>query len=81
MSGNPVNTSWMWKDGEELNGLKLNRDTGRLEWYDGVGCACGDSTAEQTVEQFRSRGPAFGNPPADVLEELETAITTLGLSN
>ena len=79
MTETPLTTSWLWKDGEELNGLKINQEKKKLEWFDGVGCACGDSTAEQTVAEFRQRGAAFGNPPEDVLAELETALSTLKL--
>lgn len=60
-----------------MNGLKLNTDRVLLEWYDSFGCACGDSTAEQTPADFRNKGAYLGLPD-DIKAELETALAALG---
>ena len=45
----PLNTSWMWRtDDGEVWGLSLDADHATVEWFDGIGCACGDSFAVQT---------------------------------
>lgn len=67
-------TSWMWKQDEEIWGLTLNVKKQVLAWMDGIGCACGDSFAEQTLTDFIEKGPRFGNPPADVVEEVHHSV-------
>jgi hypothetical protein len=68
----------MWKQpDDEIWGLTVNRDKGRVEWYDGIGCACGDSFAEQTFADFLQKGPRFGDLPDDVLAEVQTTLKTL----
>lgn len=75
---NPVNTAWMWPlDSGGVNGLKIDKDTGVLEWYDDIGCACDDATATQTYAHFREHGPAFTDAPDDVLAELDQSIRAL----
>lgn len=73
----PKTTSWMWSAGTGVNGVRIDLDEAHLEWYDAVGCACGDSTMEQSYAKFQAEGPALGNPPEDVLMELQTAISLL----
>ncbi len=73
-----VNTAWMWPlESGGVNGLKIDRDRGVLEWYDEIGCACDDATTTQTYAQFREQGPAFSDAPDDVLAELDETVTTL----
>jgi hypothetical protein len=72
-----MTTSWMWRSGEALNGLQIDTDAGRLEWFDGPGCACGDSTLSQTYADFAARGPAFADIPDDILAEVRAALAQL----
>jgi hypothetical protein len=60
-----------------VNGLKINRDKGLLEWYDDLGCACGDSTTTQTYQEYAQRGPAFSSMPEDVQAEVEQSLAAL----
>jgi hypothetical protein len=78
MSEKGITTAWMWKsDDGEVWGLTLNRSKGKVEWSDSIGCACGDSFAEQTFADFLERGARFGEPPSDVLEEVYTSLKRL----
>lgn len=74
MAQRPQTTSWMWRDGEEVNGLQLDLDDQKLLWFDGIGCACGDSTAEQSFADFLAGGPRGFNPPEDVLSEVRAVV-------
>jgi hypothetical protein len=75
----PMTTSWMWKQEDgEVWGLTIDIEKRKLEWFDGIGCACGDSFAEQTVEDFIQRGPRYGDLPDDVLNEVRESLETLG---
>ena len=78
MAEKPLTTSWMWKQDEEIWGLTLNVDEQKIEWFDGVGCACGDSFAEQTIPDFLKKGARYGDPPDDILAELRESLTALG---
>lgn len=79
MTSKPLTTSWMWKqDDGEIWGLTLDVDARKLDWYDGVGCACGDSFAEQSIQDFLQKGPRYGSLPADVLDEVRAAIAAVG---
>lgn len=77
MSDKPITTSWLWQAGEGVNGLKINTDRARIEWYDEVGCACGDSTITQTYHEFRTQGPTFSSIPDDVQAEVEASLAAL----
>ena len=77
MTEQPKTTSWLWSAGNGVNGARIDLDKAHLEWYDDLGCACGDSEAEQTYADFRAKGPAFGNPPQDVLDEMNEAVDML----
>jgi hypothetical protein len=70
-------TSWMWKQDEEIWGLNLNVKKQTLAWMDGIGCACGDSFAEQSLDDFLAQGPRFGNPPDDVVEEVTHSVKSV----
>lgn len=73
-----ITTSWMWKQEDgEVWGLTLDVDARKLEWFDRVGCACGDSFAEQTVEDFTQKGPRFGDLPDDVMAEVRNSLASL----
>jgi len=81
MDNKRVSTSWMWKDDDgEIWGLMVNRDRQKVEWSDSVGCACGDSFAEQTFADFLAKGPRYGNPPDDVLSEAYESVQALRAS-
>jgi hypothetical protein len=73
-----LNTSWMWKqDDGEIWGLTVDTEKQRVEWFDGIGCACGDSFALQTAADFLAKGPRYGEPPPDVLGEIETTLRAI----
>jgi hypothetical protein len=81
MDEKPLTTAWMWKQpDEEIWGLTINKDTRKLEWFDGIGCACGDSFAEQTFADFLQKGPRYGDLPEDVMAEVQFALQTLDAS-
>jgi hypothetical protein len=68
----------MWPlDSGGVNGLKIDREHGVLQWYDEIGCTCDDATATQTYAHFRENGPAFTDAPDDVLEELNQTVKAL----
>jgi hypothetical protein len=73
----PITTSWMWKQDAEVWGLTLNLDDRKLEWFDSIGCACGDSFAVQTIADFMQKGPRFGDPPDDVLAEVRESLAKI----
>ncbi len=74
----PLNTSWMWRtDDGEVWGLSLDAERALVEWFDGIGCACGDSFAVQTFADFLQTGPRYGDPPADVLAEIYASLRAL----
>lgn len=77
MNPKPLTTSWLWPAGDGVNGLQVDAQKKLLKWFDAVGCACGDSTAEQSIVDFRSSGPAFPAPPEDVLAELEETLRAI----
>ncbi len=72
-----MTTAWMWRAGQGINALKLDVEQRRLRWFDEVGCACGDSSAEQTVAEYRQRGAPGFTPPEDVLAEIDEALRVL----
>ncbi|HEX2622279.1 MAG TPA: hypothetical protein VHL11_19105, partial [Phototrophicaceae bacterium] len=63
-----------------VNGLKINQERGIVEWYDSLGCACGDSSEVQTYSDFLKRGPNFPGLPDDVKAEIEASLIALGAS-
>lgn len=73
----PITTVWMWQQDGEVWGLTINTDKGVIEWADGIGCACGDSFAEQTFADFLARGPRYGSPPDDVLAQVHSSLHAL----
>lgn len=74
MSETSRTTSWMWNDDGEVNGLRLDLDDRLLLWFDGIGCACGDSTAEQPFVDFLDGNLLGFNPPDDVLAEVQAVV-------
>ncbi|MBI5668864.1 MAG: hypothetical protein HZC41_12730 [Chloroflexi bacterium] len=78
MSDKPVNTSWMWKEDDgSVWGLVIHTDEQTVEWYDSIGCACDDGFQEQTFDDFLAKGPRYGTPPDDVVDEVYASIHTL----
>ena len=73
-----IRTTWMWLDGYEVRGVSFDLDSGRLQWYDVVGCHCTDEEfLDQTLAAYRQEGgPAgIGLVPEDVTAEIEKAIS------
>lgn len=68
-------SSWMWAtEHGDTNGVTLDLHLGMIYWFDAIGCACGDNTAEQTLDQFREKGTPLGGVPDDVLAEIQDAL-------
>lgn len=73
------NAAWMWLNGMQVCGLRLDRQDGTLKWYDETGCHCTDEEYYlQTVQEYREQGvPVFVGPlPEDVAAELEAELAT-----
>ncbi|MGB7338806.1 MAG: hypothetical protein WBC91_07950 [Phototrophicaceae bacterium] len=68
--------SWMWADNSSngVGGAIIDLEEDRVQWFDQPGCACGGSTMQQTIADFREKGSRFLMPPADVMEEMQTFI-------
>ena len=79
MTQKELTTSWLWQAGDGVNGLKIDADQGLMQWYDNFGCACGDSTATQTYEDYFKRGPTFSSMPDDVKAEVAQSLEALGV--
>ncbi|MCU0497375.1 MAG: hypothetical protein MUF87_08500 [Anaerolineae bacterium] len=72
-----MTTSWIWKANDGINGLKINVERGLLEWFDEIGCACGDSTDTQSYTDFLAKGALLGTIPSEVLDEARETVTRL----
>ncbi len=75
-----MTNTWMWQPvGDEPQGLVLDPVSGKLLWYAGLGCTCGEDLhpVEQTVAEYLQRGvPGLvSEPPEDVKAEINQAIT------
>lgn len=77
MSAKPINTSWLWVDDGEQYGLIIDADERKLSWYEGAGCACGDSFAEQTFDDFAQNGARYLPLPDDIAAEINQSLTAL----
>lgn len=77
MTSDNITTSWIWPAGSGVNGMTIDTERGVLDWFDNVGCACGDSSARQTYAQFMQQGPAFGGIPVDVMDEIRETLLRL----
>ncbi|PJF29545.1 MAG: hypothetical protein CUN52_07820 [Phototrophicales bacterium] len=73
---NPPNTAWMWAtDDGGVNGATIDQIRGRVLWFeDAAACACGDSSAVQSFEQFVQKGAYLPDIPDDVLSELRQSV-------
>lgn len=78
MAENPLKTAWMWatEDGE-MNGMTIDTSHKRLDWFDGIGCACGDSSAVQSYTEYQRKGSPLGELPDDVKAEIDASIGAL----
>lgn len=68
--------SWMWgtEDGG-VNGVTIDELDRKIHWFeDAAACACGDSAAVQSFEQFEQFGAALGTIPDDILAELRESL-------
>jgi hypothetical protein len=76
MMTNP-NTAWLWAtDDGGTNGATIDQIQGKVLWFADAGaCACGDSSAVQSFEQFVQKGAYLDTIPADVLSELRQSVT------
>lgn len=77
MAESTMTTSWMWAHNNGVQGVLVNRDSGRLHWYDNPGCACDDNSQEQTIDDFLAHGPLYGSPPDDVSVEMRAALQSI----
>ncbi|MCU0480997.1 MAG: hypothetical protein MUE54_07265 [Anaerolineae bacterium] len=71
------NTAWMWAtDDGGVNGVTIDQIQGRVMWFEDAGaCACGDSSAVQSFEQFVQKGAYLDSIPDDTLSELRHSVT------
>ena len=73
---NLPNTAWMWAtDDVGVNGATIDQIQGRVLWFADAGaCACGDSSAVQSFEQFVQKGAYLDTIPDDVLAEMRQSV-------
>jgi len=71
------NTAWMWAtDDGGVNGVTIDQIQGKVMWFeDAAACACGDSSAVQSFEQFVQKGAYLDTIPADTLAELRQSVS------
>ncbi len=71
------NTAWLWATNDGgTNGATIDQIQGRVMWFADAGaCACGDSSAVQSFEQFVQKGAYLDSIPSDVLSELRQSVT------
>ncbi|MFW5691779.1 MAG: hypothetical protein ACOCX3_00355 [Chloroflexota bacterium] len=74
-----INKAWMWPvSSGGVNGANIDDVDRKIHWFDdAVACACGDSAAVQSFEQFRQDGSPLGSIPGDVLEEMHHTIAQI----
>jgi hypothetical protein len=66
---------WLWADENGgTQGVTVDYPHGKLLWYDNPGCACGDSTHEQTIADFLQKGARYAEPPDDIVAEMRAAL-------
>jgi hypothetical protein len=78
---NKNNAAWMWLNGSQVCGLRLDLADGTLKWYDETGCHCTDEDYYlQTVQEFQQSGvPIFVGPlPEDVAAEIKETLAVEG---
>lgn len=68
--------TWMWAD--EASGgvvaVVVDYDEQRIHVFDEPGCACGDSSAVQSLADFVAQGPRHFSPPEDIRQEMLAAL-------
>ena len=71
-----IQTAWMWHDPATngVSGAIVELDDQIIRWLDQPGCACGDSSQEQSIQDFLAKG-AIGYVPDDVLAEMHSELT------
>lgn len=71
-------TAWMWptEDGDTL-GITIDLRTRVVHWYEGLGCACDDSSFAQTLHEYQAKGSPLGTLPDDVQAELDATVAAL----
>lgn len=71
-----IETAWMWAtDDGGVNGVTIDTIDKKIMWFeDAAACACGDSAAVQSFEQFEQRGPALFTIPLDVETALRQSV-------
>jgi hypothetical protein len=72
-------TSWMWPtDDGDVNGATIDSIDRVIHWFDsGIGCACGDSTIEQSYAEYRQKGAPLALVPEAVQAEIRMSLDTL----
>ena len=73
-------TSWIWRGGDNIAGVRLDKARRLLHWTMEIGCHCdGDDDLQQSVLAYLQEGPPGGVPslPVDVRAELEQALQGL----
>lgn len=76
---NSLTKDWMWNDNGEVWSIGLDLEREIIEWSDSIGCACSGGFAQQSFADFRENGPRYGQPPADVVAEIQAVLHQLGV--
>ncbi|MCI0714589.1 MAG: hypothetical protein L0154_30825 [Chloroflexi bacterium] len=72
-----LRTAWIWAYHDGTSGMTIDIEKQRLEWFVEIGCACGDSSLDQSYAEFLQRGAPVGGVPDDILSEIEYAVRQL----
>ena len=70
-------TSWIWPGGDNIAGVRWDREQEKLYWTVEIGCYCdGDDAIVQSTADFRQNGAPAGvpTPPQDVLTEINQSL-------
>lgn len=77
MPAKPKTTSWIWRFENGTQAVSLDLERKKLVWYDNPDCGCDDNGFDQSIDNFVQKGPRYGEPPDDVLQEIYDAVNTI----
>jgi hypothetical protein len=78
MKRETVETAWLWPTSDGgVWGLWLDTEEQIVRLGDSVNCACDDHFLAQTFADFLEAGARYGNPPDDVIREVQESIGQL----
>lgn len=75
MSDNLPST-FIWHDDHTgaMMSAVIDYDDARVQWYEEVGCACGDSFAVQSIADYLARGPRGVMVPDETAQAIRSAL-------